>query len=217
MLLTANGTSVLRARITLLREGVWHARLQSNAEDAPTGAVTLATATGDLELSGTLFRGGTFAGKASALIVGGKAGLSKDVPAKYYRGIPARIVLTDALGEVGETLSSTVAGAIIDTNLVKWTRAQGPAANVLRALSVHLGTVWRVLPDGTVWLGTETWPDAPAFTYQILSESPDSRRAVVGTDSFSLRPATMFEGRRVAEVAYEFEPSKVRAEVTFEA
>jgi len=70
--------------------------------------------------------------------------------------------------------------------------------------------VWRVLPDGTVWLGLESWPAVHMPDVDLLSEDPRAHTAVSGTDSPTLLPGTLFLGRRVSMVEHQVQPESVR-------
>jgi hypothetical protein len=77
---------------------------------------------------------------------------------------------------------------------------------------------WRVLPDGTIWAGPETWPDSGLTTddYQILDEDPREGTALLGVEAPVLLPGTALAGRRVSYVEHLINAEGVRSNVWFE-
>jgi hypothetical protein len=81
------------------------------------------------------------------------------------------------------------------------------------------GTAWRMLADGTFWIGPETWPDAgvDASTYQVMDEPFEEASILVHLDRPAIDPGTIFEGRRVNYVQDDVpHTDPVQARVWFE-
>lgn len=212
---TANGAPILRGVITLPLVGAWRAELEVQADDA-------AALTGDVTISvGTqTFRGvsvdvGDYAGRVKLRIVGGKGGLGKPTAAKYYASIPARVVAADALSEGGEALSTTSDAGILGSVLPFWTRVAGTVAESLEQLVDELDATWRVLDDGTVWVGTDMWTEAKLGRAVVTGESPADARAELALDAHALRPGMAYGGKRVGEVEIRIAPDVVRTVAWF--
>jgi hypothetical protein len=78
---------------------------------------------------------------------------------------------------------------------------------------------WRVLPDGSIWMGVETWPDSGLLEgddYQIISEDPMRAEAVLGVESPVIMPGTLLGGRRVSYVEHRLNSPETRTIVWFE-
>jgi hypothetical protein len=75
-----------------------------------------------------------------------------------------------------------------------------------------------VLPDGSVWVGQESWPDSglTADVYQVLSEDPSRAQAILGIETPLLMPGTTLGGRRVSYVEHRFGQPETRSSVWFE-
>ncbi len=215
-LLTCEGIAVLRARITMPRTGAWVADLVLDAVRAPTGRVTLATFDGGLTLVGTVERGGAYADTAQVRVVGGAGGLSRDVAPKAYRALPAQVPLSETLRDVGETLSPDASPQVLATVLPMWTRDQTSASRALTMLADACEATWRVLPDGAVWVGDDTWPAAAEGAYDVLRESPSEGRMVLGVEAPRLLPGTTYDGRRISVVIHTIDDEGVRSELWFE-
>jgi hypothetical protein len=214
---TANGLDVLEARIHLPRQGRWWADLAVNtdAPDKLTGAVTLVLSD-TLTLVGTALRVGEYAGTVTCSIVGGAGGLQKVLKPKAYQGVPLRLPLQDALAEVGEALSPTSDADALNEMLSKWIRMSGPAMGELEALLGEApdGTVCRVLADGTVWVGQETWPEATTKA-TVLQDLRWCGQVELGVEAPELLPGTTFMDRKVEHVEHRLSPESVRTIVQF--
>lgn len=217
MLATANGHAILHGTVVLPLVGVWPADLTIDTAEVPTGAVTIAF--GGQTLIGTVVkefrseipRAGAYAGTTTARVVGGAGGLSKVLPAKKYRYAPMSIVLADIMAETGETLSSTTDSAVLTLTPTHYARARAPATHALAEVLYTTGASWRVLPDGSIWLGTDTYP-AASFSGDVLQERLGGSKLMLSPDDGSLLPGTTFRGRKIAEVVYHFSSSAARAE-----
>lgn len=214
---TLNGADILSGSITLPRQGVWQAELVIVATSAPTGPVRLRIGS-RLELSGVVVRSGGFAGKITVWVAGGAGGLARQLPSKWYLGAPRRLPLTDLVEEAGERLSTTTDAALLDEVLSPgWTRLRGPAAEALARLLEGTGASWRILPDGSLWAGPETWPTAQGMADLVVLEEDRSRgRLVLATEAPQLLPGQTLRGDRVSDVELTIEPERIRIEAYLE-
>lgn len=206
-MLTLNGSPIVEGVVCLPRVGAWHATLRVDAETAPTGRVSI-----DLDgttYSGTIVRSGIRWGAVEVRVVGGAGGLSRSVPARYYRDVPARIVATDLIRGAGETLATSADPAALGTMLSTWTVAGGSAADALRHLLTTLNTSWRVLPDGTIWIGAETWP-TQRLDHEVVDVSPAEGWSEVWSERLSLMPGVTLDGQRVSYVEHHIAPRRIR-------
>lgn len=106
----------------------------------------------------TVLRVGPRGGFARVRLVGGTGGLSKDIPARFYRDIPAETVLREILQDAGEEVGEVS----LPGELPCWVRPTGPAHEALRALMMRYPErVWRMDPEGKVHVEAPKWPDHP--------------------------------------------------------
>lgn len=230
-LLTLNGVPIIRGNIRMPRVGVWNADLTLDSTTAITGPVTLATADGAFSLAGTAYREGVFLGTLSLRVIGGAGGLSvapgglgKLLPAKYYQGATLGLVLSDTLTSCGEKLSAKSDAAVTGLFLTKWTRLAGTGKQAIARMLDNIATSWRVLADGTVWVGTDTYPAAPNSQFDVLERHFGEGRIVIGVQQPFLMPGTLLTisssatsgTQNVSTVTYDIRPDKIRAEVWFE-
>lgn len=219
MLITANTIRVTSAEIVQARDGDWHADLFVDADTAAalTGPVVIVVG-GSVIFRGTAFRPGSFKARSAVRVVGGAGGLGSDISPPQLRGTTVGRVATRLLAEAGETLSPLSMSSVLNIPIAAWAPRAGTAGDALgQLLDVAApGATWRVLDDGTVWIGTETW--FPTTTdVQVLDERMTDGTAEATTELPTLRPGTTLGGRRISACIHRFEPSKVRTHLYFEA
>lgn len=158
--------------------GNWSIVVETMAGDAilPTGEVKVRWEGSDL--AGYVIRSAPDNGVYSGVVVGGKGGLGKPVKAQHFYNQVARDIVTSTLSQVGETLAADSTGL---SGRISYPRRSIAASRCLDELCDVLGLVWRVKLDGTVWLGSYTWPaSAATFTYE--KPEPDELAAKVVPD-----------------------------------
>jgi hypothetical protein len=216
-LMTCGGSDVLRAELHFPARAAWWARLKLDAATAPSGKVTIAAA-GGLSVKGTVLDGGVFCDVAHIQVAGGAGGLGAIVPPAAYQQAQLRDPLGAVLQAAGESLSSTTSSSVLAVQLPSWTVLAERAATAIDALcsaasrALGMSITWRILGDGTVWLGAESWPaqKMPAGA-DLLDVSPDEGRYVIGTDTPSLLPGVALDGvGKVSAVDHWVNHSEVR-------
>lgn len=205
---TANNRPLLSATITMPRVGAWHADVEVDGTKALDGPVRLVVS--GQEFIGHTVRSNPLAGRVRARIVGGGGQLSREVePRNYANSVSVRAVLGDILGD-GERLSPQSDPGVLAITLAKWHRLSGAASHAIVALLEGVGATWRVLNDGTVWIGRETWPEVSP-RHALLDEDWFGGIITIGPDAPTLRPGTTFRGHRIEQVVHTF-GSKLRTE-----
>jgi hypothetical protein len=218
-LLTLDGHGVIRGVLSLPRLGVWRAELDVDVPEALTGAVTLKVGDDALTLKGTVSTGGEHQGINRVRVVGGADGLRRLARPQHYVRPTVRIVAADLLRTAGEAgLSSTIAEAVAGRQLAAWTTIANSVGEQLAALvdrgaPTDVAWGWRVLPDGTLWLGPETWPATEVADWRELEESPQDRRLEIGLDMPALLPGTMLGERKVDYVEHHISAGEIRSRV----
>lgn len=187
-MLTLNSSPILSASVLMPRVGVWTADLEVDTDTAPTGTVVLSSDAGP-SWRGTVISGAVTLGTWRGRLVGGAGGLRRNVGPLAYQNPTLGDVLADALREAGETLSAA-SGSLAQSTTALWHRIAGPAAQTVRDVARAQGWPWRVLDDGSVWMGPETWDAAEAAELEVLAPDPIEERYAVSGDVFGLRPGT---------------------------
>lgn len=202
--LTIAGQEVLvsKGRITLPLTGCWHADLWADLQTIPSGDVT-ATLSG-VDMPAHIQRVEIVQGLAQMRLVGGRGGMAKIARPRHYKQPLVRHVLADLVHDAGEALCSTCTADVMSTTLAYWTSLAVPTGSLVQALAEVAGETvnWRVLFDGTVWLGIETWPMCPADVRIMEQDAPNAAQ-YIGTDAEGVWPGTSIAGRRIDSVVHE--------------
>lgn len=216
VLSTVNGADILGGAVTMPRVGVWQADIDVDASSRDPFIQGVEVLLGSQRFVGMPTACDVVGGRVKMRIAGGKGGLPKDAAPRFYRAIPARVPLGELLSAVGETLSKTSSKGKLDLQLPFWTRPKSTTGEALEELAWALDCDWRILDDGTVWVGTETWPDAVVPGALVLDEAPEDNRAELSSDEPSLRPGTTFNGKRVGRVVHTIDSANVRTTVYYD-
>ncbi len=66
-----------------------------------------------------------------------------------------------------------------------------------------------------MWVGIDTWAQAPALAEVVTDEAPHAGRIQIATENPVLLPGMTYRDRHVDEVRYVLSPERFRAEVLF--
>lgn len=229
MYLKVNDFSCIRGRISLPLTGAWTADLSidpaTSASDLPIfgSRVTLSLGEGDFTLAGTVKRVNNAFDVVYMRLIGGAGGLTTQLQPKDYQNVTFGLVLSDVLSQCGETLSQATPAAVQGIQLPFWTipLTQGfqALAELVSEASVQSGgdpVNWRVLPDGTIFVGVEQWPDATMATFDQMSWSPHQLSTRIFSENPSVTPGEVWQSAKVTDVAHRVDPETSRAEIFFQ-
>lgn len=211
---TAAGLDIIEAHLLIPQQGAWTVDLVLDVDSATDLAGKIDIDLSGLTLSGTAVRGGPALGVTTLRVVGGAGGLGKLLTPKDYRQVPLRLPVQDALAAVGEVLSSVADATALDYQLSRWVTFAETAAEMLDSIAEKFSLQWRVIGEGTVWIGTDAFP-AVSFDYDLLSGDPHLDVVELGVESPSLVPGVSFLGRNVASVEHVISEAGIRSVVTF--
>lgn len=217
-----NGSPVIQATVGIPRVGAWHADIRVDRGTELAGSVTLTIADG-LTFVGTIHRSGLWLDTLSLRMVAGADGLGKTAKPRHYRQTSLRTVLSDLLATAGERLSATSDAATLALTFPFWTTIGQTCGRMISSLlsdeRLADSVAWRTLPDGSLWVGPETWPDsglADVVDYQILVEAPADGWLELGVEAPSLLPGYLLGGRMVSYVEHDIDGSSARTRVLVE-
>jgi hypothetical protein len=201
-LVSANGVAIIEGTITRPLVGVWWADLKLDQTGDTTGftpgtKVTISTDSG-YSIVGVVDpnRGGSFLDSVHVRILGGAGGMSKlAITRTFGVGSFARDVISGLTSDAGETLSSTTDAGMLATSLNGWAVLGRTVGWNLRALLriVAPAMSWRILSDGTLWIGNETWPSSSG-TFDAIDQDPADGSYVLGVEAPFVAPGTNISG-----------------------
>ncbi len=201
---SVNGIPVTAGCLTLPRSGAWTALVSLDTSDAITREAKLDW--GGLDLRGSLVRGGMEAGSLWCQIVGGCGGLGRQMPAVGFKTPKVGTVLDAVMSSAGESLSPAVSSGLRNRSLEWFALIEGQSCgSALSRLAEATATIWRVQPDGKVWIGRETWPKARASGDDIevieVAMASDRFRARMSDTSLAL-PGQTWSGCRIDRIVH---------------
>ncbi|HMJ52398.1 MAG TPA: hypothetical protein VK540_09985 [Polyangiaceae bacterium] len=208
---TVKGKPIMSGELSMPRIGAWHVDIDADAETL-AGKLTLSFE--GVELVGTVLGAGVSGGRLGARIVGGAGGISRDIGVKNYAGSAGTkisAVVADIMRETGETLSATSDQSVLGRTLAKWERIAGPASHALVNVLDTAGAVWRVLRDGTIWVGMATYPDA-TVEHVLIDEDWVNGILTIAPEKADLEPGVTFRGQKIDEVVHRLKPGSLRTE-----
>jgi hypothetical protein len=100
----------------------------------------------------------------------GAGRMAKNLPSRYYEGIPAATVARDLLTEAGEAIESID----LPGTLPRYVRRAAPAHEQLAALLAGTGRIWRVMPNGKIWIGVDSFPSKGPL--EVVRAYPEAQR-----------------------------------------
>jgi hypothetical protein len=211
---TLAGRRVLSGQLLRPSVGVWSADLVVEGPDPlPTSKVVLSSETG------TTFQ--AFAAKAEpddgtlrVRLEGGGGGLARKAKAQSFRDVPLSTILSDTLRAVGESLSGASDAGIVGPKVSTYQRLERTAAATLREWAGLKKVVWRVLPDGTTWIGAGT---RTAFKGEarVLKRDGTKRCLIIALEDLTLGPEHTVDSLSVGCVIYTIRPDSLRAEALY--
>lgn len=219
-LLAIDSRPVLAAVVRLPARGVWTASLDVDTDTAPSGRVTIACDGAD-PLVGTVIEGAMVGRVARVLVVGGAGGLRATLEPLAFQSGSLGDVLAATLREAGETLSAT-SDTLSTRAMIRWHRQRGAAALAVGSLAASAGMTWRVLRDGTVWLGTDAFEAAPDGDRSVVGRDPLLGLWTWAADALDVVPGELVRlgddagGTfvRVGEIVYTLDGERLTATAT---
>ena len=159
---TLNGVRISSVDVSFPYYGLWTADVLFPTDVLPAGLAKLLLGTRELSCFVVPTRAGSFAGGASARLVGGFGGWNTEVYPQGYNapgGLLVSTVLRDLAAVCGETFAEYDETATIDTHFL---RVGGLASE---ALEQAVGAAWYVRDDGkTTLLPRKNDPIATPYT-----------------------------------------------------
>ena len=195
---TVNGLPLLECVITRPRERGWTAQLDSEGTAELAGKVTIVL--DGRTFVATVSRSKVEHGRVRSFAVGGAGGLSKDLDARAYASASLAVPIADVMRETGETLAG--ASPALTLTVATWQRVKGPASAALKQIAEKAGRVWRVLADGTVWIGVESWSETTAKPVELDTDWSDGTATFA--DGIDLDPGTTYQGHRIEQVVHTY-------------
>jgi hypothetical protein len=211
----ARPVSPISATVRQPRNGEWYCDLDLDQEDIPSGKIKFVL--DDIEFTGTVEpeNSGTDGSRAKCTLMAGNGRIRQPVKAHSYSGaggVKVGTIVRDILKDCGEDLSDLSDGPTLEKKLPRWHIIEGiPAATALSHLAKFSDSSWRMLRDGTVWFGAETWPEVePEGT--LVDQRWSDGRVELAAEKPNMVPGTIYQGQRIEQVVHRY-GEKLRTEI----
>lgn len=209
-----NGLPVVSATVEMPYVGVWHvSSLEASGSTAPeVGSVQTLSING-VQFSCAVTRATAIAGRVKMRLAGGKGRLVREIAARHWSMPTVGAIIRAILAECGETLApvastaaTAVNGATIDPTILsvklpQWKTNAIQASRAMQRVCDHQGLIWRVLRDGTVWIGTEAYPEQ-TVKHTLIDEDWASGAIDFAPDAPDLKPGVTFRGQQIRYVVH---------------
>ncbi len=219
---TINGYAVLQARLQLPRTGNWVADVVVDAATAsqvgPGQGAVLSLDAGGLTFTGTVLRSAAYVEQVVLRLLGGSGNLGLDLTPKFYTSTPVEQVFLDMLADASESASGQSDRSALGVNLPFWVTGKQAVSSGLSNLAVAAGPecVWRVLADGSVFLGVDGYPASALTDYDLIDYFPQENSQVIAAELPDVFPGESFAGKNVSSVEHYVDKDKNRATLWFE-
>ncbi len=216
---------VVSGSISLPRIGTWHleAKVDSDVDITEDVPATVSINGGELDLVGTVTRAIDYQGITQVRVVGGVAtaddsgarGLQQLAAPRFYTQATVGAILGDLLRDCGNATAIDADIDMLGTTLPSWTTIKAPIGRQIAELLRPLAAAWRMKPDGTLWVGAETWPDAAIASDDWQTIEYDHWNGIIrfGLLSPTLLPGTTIGGYRADRVEHPITGDSVTASV----
>ena len=211
-----NGTQAIKAVVTYPLTGQWTSECVLDSHTALDIGDSVSILIADvMEFVGTVIRAGAANGRSEIRVIGGNNKLGTVLKGKSYKKPTLGLVLNDILYDAGETLTDGTNDAILAYAFPHWCRSANPARRELALLLAERDLNWRILPNGEVWVGDDTWSDSEIDSYLIENNDSKSGRIIIASDVPTLSPGETFMEKRIQTIVHMLDNAKLRTEVVF--
>jgi hypothetical protein len=188
--------------------GAWVADTVDTA--APTGSVAMP---GTDPWIGTVVSSVQDGGRYLSRIVGGRGGLGKTLPDRWYNGtLLADTVAQDAIAEASESAGSVALGVRIDS----WLRKADTLGNALSQLVATSGGVWWLARDGSVNVGPSRAGSviSPSTVAKVSTDVDGS--VLLNLNTAVVKPGDTWLGRTIKHVRHTLTSDSFTSAISFD-
>lgn len=207
----ANNVPMLGHEIVMQEKGAWTATVtldlddEDDENDGRTHVGPFVIDVDGVEFRGTVVpdRSGSFGGVRKVRVVGGAGGLDYELESRNYAGgfVTFKTIFSDILRDSGEAMSVECKTEVLNTRFQTWQRSRGRTKDCLDVLCARVGFTWRVLRDGTIWVGSDEWPEVEP-TGTVMHEHHSAGVVKVAPDFATLVPGIIVRGQKIKQVVH---------------
>ena len=211
-----NGKPIVECRLSMPKIGAWLANdlLIDSDEGFNIGdSVTIDFL--DTIFKGTVLDTGIFQGFQRCTVIGGTGRLPEYLESACYNSIPVGQIIRDIARKTGHQVSTTSDQNVLNNNLVGWNILKMQASLALEKVLQITNSIWRILPDGTLWVGPEKYSAVNPEDYLVIEKFPEEARWSIYNEDTLLQPLTSLSGNDIQQVEYFLFEENLNISVTF--
>lgn len=198
-----NNKPIVECHLMLPKIGAWMANdvlIDSDEEFNIGDSVTMNFL--DQTFKGTVLDTGVFRGFQQCTIIGGSGKFPDQLESSSYNSIPLGQVVNDIARKTGHTVSTSSDQNLLNHNLVGWNILKMKASLALVKLLDSQGAIWRILPDGTLWIGFETYTPLNINDFLVIEKFPEQARWNIYNEEYLIQPLSSLDGNNIQQVEY---------------
>lgn len=156
----------------------------------------------DQTFKGTVLDTGVYRGFQQCTIIGGSGKFPDQLESSSYNSIPLGQIVNDIARKTNHTVSTTSDQNLLNHNLVGWNILKMKASLALVKLLESQGAIWRILPDGTLWVGYESYTPLNTNDFLVIEKFPEQARWNVYNEDYLVQPLSFLDGNNIQQVEY---------------
>lgn len=214
---TVNGFPLVSGHLRMTKSGVWTAYdvLVDTATILNKGdSVTLALL--NETFKGTIYNADVYLGFQRCTIIGGSGRLAEELESAPYNSTTIGQVFKDIARKTGHTVSSTSDLETLNFSLKAWNIIKMKASLAIEKLLSTTKTLWRILPDGTLWTGKESYTPLNDKDFIIIEKFPDEGKWSIYNEMYLIQPLTSLLGNNIVQVDYFVDDNTLSMDIYFE-
>lgn len=201
-----NESPIISIKLTIPKNGPWLAADCTIDSDTPVNTGDKVSITFiDRVFSGTVLDTGIFQGFLRCTIIGGTGNMADLIDSRSYRGLPAGQLFRDIANLTGHELSTTSDKDVLDFVLERWDKLKSRGSDLIEKILEVTGGTWRVLPDGTLWVGKPVVNALDINKFIIIEKIPEDSRWSIYNEENLIEPYSSLDGSVIERVEYSFE------------
>lgn len=214
---TVNDYPLVNGHLRMTKSGVWTAYdvlVDTDTIFNKGDSVTLKIL--NETFKGTLYNADVYLGFQRCTILGGSGRLSEYLDSAPYNSTTVGQIFKDIARKTGHTVSTTSDLDTLNFSLKGWNIIKMKASLALEKLLSTTKTLWRVLPDGTLWTGKEQYTTLNEKDFIIVEKFPDEGKWSIYNENYLIQPLTSLAGNNIVQVDYFIDDNTLSTDIYFD-
>lgn len=206
-----NGSQIISINIEIPYHGTWIAtncHVDSNVIFNIGDKVTLNFL--DKTMPAIIFETDVYQDYQQCTLVGGTGLMSIELESKNYNSISIGQIVIDIAKQTGNSVSSLCNKELMNIIVPRFSIVKMSASLMLEKLLESYSALWRILPDGSLWVGYEQYPIVDITQYEVLNKFPSDSKWEIYNDKTLLEPLNSLGGINIKETIYLIQDSELK-------